>query len=82
MAERLTIDESIEGHRVINARGDKVGVVTGVRGGTAYVDPDPGLTDKVMSMLGWDDIDEDDYPLREDSIERITDREVHLREAV
>jgi hypothetical protein len=81
MADRITVDESFEDKRVVNARGEPVGIVSGVRGGTAYVDPDPGIADRVKSMLGWNDIDEDDYPLREEAIERVTDDEIHLREA-
>lgn len=79
MADRVTIDESLEGRNVINAKGEKIGVVSGVRNGTAYIDAEPGITDRIKSMLGWDDIDEDDYPLPENSIERVTDDEIHLR---
>lgn len=79
MSEHTTIDASAEGKKVIDADGEAVGVVSGVRGGVAYVDPDPGIADRVMSTLGWDDVDGDDYPLREGEIERITDDEVHLR---
>jgi hypothetical protein len=35
----------------------------------------------VKSLLGWNDVDDDDRPLREDAIERVTDDEIHLREA-
>lgn len=79
MVEHVNVDESVEGKRVIDAEGEKVGIVSGVRRGTAYVDTDPGVADRIMSMLGWDDIDEGDYPLSGESIERITDDEVHLR---
>jgi len=81
MADRITVDESFEDKHVINARGERVGIVSGVRGGTAYVDPDPGIADQVKSLLGWNDVDDDDRPLREDAIERVTDDEIHLREA-
>lgn len=79
MAYDAVIDESVEGKRVVNEDGEEIGVVTAVRDGTAYVDPDPGLTEKLTSKLGWADVDEDDYPLPEGSIERITDDEVHIR---
>lgn len=75
---RNNITEDDEGKTVVNSAGEKVGVVTGVRGGTAYVDPDPGLTDSVKSKLGWSDVDEEDYPLQQDRIDTITDDEVRL----
>lgn len=79
MSTDTTIDESLKGKNVINAHGEKIGVVSGVKNGTPYVDPDPGLTDRLKTALGWDDVDEGDHPLREESIERITDDGVHLR---
>lgn len=79
MAEHVILDDSVEGKRVINASGEQIGVVSGVSDGVAYVDPDPGLTDRFASMLGWDDVDADDYPLPDESIERVTNDEIHLR---
>lgn len=79
MAYDIVIDESVEGKRVVNEDGEKIGVVTAVRNDTAYVDPDPGMAESLTSKLGWGDVDEDDYPLPEAAIERITDEEVHVR---
>lgn len=79
MTHDVAIDESAEGKRVMNGDGDEIGVVTLVRDGTAFVDPDPGLREKLTSKLGWGDRREDDYPLPDGSIERITDEEVHVR---
>ena len=78
MTNDIPIDESMEGKRVVTADGDDVGMVSGVRGQTVYVDADPGLTDKITAKLGWDDVKEDDYPLQTDTIERVTDDEIHL----
>jgi hypothetical protein len=74
-----TVSESDEGKKVVNAHGDVIGIVSGVRGGTAYVDPDPGITDKIMSKLGWNSTDEEDYPLKQSNIDVITDDEVRLK---
>ena len=79
MSYDVIIDESAEGKRVVNDDGDEIGLVTTVRDGTAYVDPDPGMTEKLMTKLGWHDVDAEDYPLPASSIERITDDEVHVR---
>ncbi|WP_435346478.1 PRC-barrel domain containing protein [Haloarchaeobius sp. HRN-SO-5] len=77
MAKRIT--EEDEGKKVVNSAGDTVGVISGFRGGTAYVDPDPGLTDKLRARLGWEHIDEDDYPLDETKVETVTDDEIRLK---
>lgn len=77
MAHNITEDE--EGKKVVNAAGDEVGRVVEVRHGTAYVDPDPGVTDKLLSKLGWADTDEESYPLQEESIDSITDDEIRIK---
>lgn len=79
---RTNLTEKDEGKHVVNADGDTIGVISGFRGGRAYVDPDPGITDKIMSRLGWADVDDDDYPLEPDSVASITDDEVHLTEHI
>ena len=48
-----TITEDEKGKKVIDSRGETIGVVTGVREGRAYVDPDPGMGEKLLSKLGW-----------------------------
>ena len=73
---QLTEDD--EGKRVVNADGDEIGVVSDFRGGQAYVDPDPGITDKIMSSLGWADADEEHYALNDDHVDHVTDDEVQL----
>jgi hypothetical protein len=76
MATNLTAED--EGKAVVDSNGDKIGIVSGVRGGTAYVDPDPDLTDSLKSRLGWGDVDQDDYPLDDSQIETVTDDEIRL----
>jgi hypothetical protein len=78
MTDRTEIGDSDEGKTVVNAAGNEIGIVSDVRGGTAYVNPNPGVTDKIRAKLGWDEPDEDTYPLSASSIDRITDDEVRL----
>ena len=73
-----TITEEEKGKDVVDGNGEKIGIISGVRGGTAYVDPNPGITDRFKSMLGWDDVDSDDYPLDTSKIRTITDDEIRL----
>lgn len=66
------------GKRVVNSHGDEVGMVSTVEHGTAYVEPDPGLTDTIKAKLGWQGRDEDAYPLQEAAVGQVTDDEIHL----
>ena len=72
----LTDDD--EGKRVITMDGDEIGMVAEVRGGTAYVEPDPGMFDRIKSELDWGDAGEDTYPIDSDDISEVTDDEVRL----
>ena len=75
----ISITDEAVGKTVINAHGEEVGIVSEVRQGTAYIDPNPGLTDKFKAKLGWEDSDAADYPLQEAAVETVTDDEIHLR---
>jgi len=72
------LTENDEGKPVKTADGEQIGMISGVRGGTAYVAPDAGITDRIKSMLGWEDVEEDDYALAESEIDTVTDDEVRL----
>ena len=60
-----------EGKQVVDADADTFSIVSTVRNGTAYADPDPSTTDKLMSQRGWNDTDEDDFPLGSTQIDTI-----------
>jgi hypothetical protein len=72
------ISEDDEGKSVV-MDGDKIGIVQDVRGDTAYVNPDAGITDKIKATLDWGDTDEDTYPLEESQIDAVTDDEIRLQ---
>ena len=60
---------------------ERVGVVTDVRGDTAYVDPDWDHVDEgLASALGWERGADDDQPLDESSVTAVRNSEVRLRE--
>jgi len=77
MPSNISDDEV--GKEVVDAQGEQVGIVSAVRHGTAYIDPEPGITDKIRTKLGWEDTDEADYPLQEEAIDTITDDEIRLQ---
>jgi hypothetical protein len=80
LAMATTLTDDAVGKTVVNADGEEVGIVTRVKHGTAHVDSDPGLTDKIKTKLGWEAPDEDDYPLQERAVATVTDEEIRLRE--
>lgn len=77
MSSRTTVTAEDEGKPIV-IDGDTVGRIVSVEGGTAYIAPDPSLTETVFAKLGWEEPRDDDYPLETDSIEKITDEEIRL----
>lgn len=78
MASNTTFTESDQGKQVVNNSGNTIGRVVEVEGGRAYVDPDPDVTDSIMSKLGWGSRDEEAYPIDSDRVADITDDEIRL----
>ena len=78
--DRTEISKDDAGKRVVNSEGNKIGMISEVKNGTAYVDPDPGIADSIRSRLGWGDADADDYQLESGRIHAITDDEVRLKD--
>lgn len=76
MPHTFTSDD--EGKKVIGTDGEQIGIVSSVESGRAYVDPDPGISDTVMSKLGWGDVDDGDFPLEESNVDTVTDDEIRL----
>lgn len=58
----------------------RIGVVTDVRGGRAYVDPDlDHVDDGLADALGWED-DEAEYTIEESMVTQVQNAEVRLRD--
>ncbi|MFC4548727.1 MULTISPECIES: PRC-barrel domain containing protein [Halorussus] len=74
----VEFSDSDEG-KPVKMDGEKVGMIKTVEHGTAYVDPDAGITDKIKAKLDWGERDEDTYPLQERAVDTITDDEIRLR---
>lgn len=59
---------------------ERIGVVTDVRGGRAYVDPDwDNVDDGLAETLDWDRND-DTYTIEESAITAVQNNEVRLRD--
>lgn len=74
------LSEDDEGKRLVTTDGEEVGMIAEVRGGTAYVEPDPGMFDSIKAKLDWGDAGDDTYPVGPDEITEVTDDEVRLRQ--
>jgi len=81
MAESSTIELSHhdQGKDVVDESGQQIGMVAEVEGQTAYVDPEPGLTDRLKARMDWGGHGDDDYPVESSQILEITDDEVVIR---
>lgn len=77
-----TLSDSAVGKEVVDEDGETIGIVSEVKHGTAYVDPDPGITDTIKAKLGWEDADDEDYPLQDAAIGTVTDDKIKLRKTL
>lgn len=58
---------------------ERIGTVTDVRGGTAYVDPDlDHVPDDLRETLGWDD--DGEYAIDGDAVTAVENSQVRLRD--
>ncbi len=65
-----------QGKDVVDETGQQIGIVAEVEDQTAYIDPEPGLTDRLKARLNWGGHGDDDYPVDSSEINQITDDEV------
>lgn len=75
MESQVTAED--EGKPVVYG-DDTIGRVVEVTDGTAYVDPDPGITDTIASKLGWGSADDDAFPLQPELVRAVDDDVVRL----
>jgi len=77
---RDTITTEDESKPVVNATGERVGRIIAAEDGVASVDPDPGLTETFLSMLGWAESQGDSYALNSEAVAEVTENEIRLKE--
>lgn len=74
----VTVSEHDEGKTVVDANDNEVGIVTDVRGGDVYIDPNPDIVDKVAAKLGWSSADEESYTVNQADVAEVRHDEVKL----
>ncbi len=72
----VELSQSEQGKDVVDETGQQIGMVAEVEGQTAYVDPEPGLTDRLKARMNWGGHGDDDYPIDSSQIKEITDDSV------
>ncbi|NHN60918.1 MULTISPECIES: PRC-barrel domain containing protein [Halorussus] len=77
MTGELSDDD--RGKTVVNDT-DRIGTVTDVRGGTAYVDPDwDHLPEDLRDALGWSEGD-DRHAIDEEAVTAVQNSQIRIRE--
>ncbi|WP_224447949.1 PRC-barrel domain containing protein [Haloprofundus salilacus] len=77
-----TLTSEDEGKVLVDAAGEKLGLVKTVERNVAYVDPEPGITDAIMAVFGREDADSDDLAVDGEFVETVSEGEIRLREVV
>lgn len=73
------LNEDDRGKTVVY-QNNRIGTVTDVRSGTAYVDPDfDHVPDQLRDELGWTD---EEYTLDEGNVTAVANSEVRLRDDI
>ena len=71
-------EASDEGMAVRTTDGELVGHVEEVRGNTAYVRPEAGLTESIRQRLGWESKTTETFTLTRSQVERFEDDGIYL----
>lgn len=68
---RTIPEEDDMGKNVVDMQGQEIGVVSNVEGDTMYVDPDPSMTERVMSKLDMGSESGEDLPIPPEFVDSI-----------
>lgn len=74
-----TVSPDDQGKVVVDESGEEIGIAARIEAETVYVDPEPGLTDRLKARLGWHSEAEDEYPVDAEQIRSVEGDEIVLR---
>lgn len=77
---RTSFTEEDVGKTVLNPNGEPIGMIAGIAGEVARVDPDPGITDTIKAALGWETAGDATFALEPDRVGAIEADAVYVRE--
>lgn len=75
------VSEDDVGKLVVDTVGRELGIVTEIRQGTAYIDPEPGVVARLRRRLGIGSGGGGTVPLYENRITRVTDEAIRITDA-
>lgn len=73
-----TLTETAVGKDVVDASGETVDIVSAVADGTAYVNMDPHLSDRLFAKLNWEHASVDDYPVNASDVAAVDRNRITL----
>lgn len=79
MGDSLTTEAT--GKPVVDADGNRTGIIVAVDNGVVYVEPDPTLSDTLKAKLGRAQPGRRSYPLDSRRVDAVTADAVHLGRA-
>jgi hypothetical protein len=70
-----------EGKVLTDEYAEDIGIVTEIdpEEQVAYVEPEPGVADAIVQVLGFGEADADDLAVSADAVETVTDSELRIR---
>ncbi len=78
MRPMASLSAEDEGKVLVDADGQTIGIVTSVEENTAFVNPEAGITDALLSAIGRGRTDDDAIVVEGDLVETVTDAELRL----
>ncbi|RKD97833.1 hypothetical protein [Halopiger aswanensis] len=75
----VSISKDDQGKVVVDESGQEIGIASRIQADTVYIDPEPGLADRLKARLGWGSEDDDEYPIEPAQIKEVTDDEIVIR---
>ncbi|AEH37204.1 hypothetical protein [Halopiger xanaduensis] len=75
----VSVSKDDQGKVVVDESGQEIGIASRIQADTVYIDPEPGLADRLKARLGWGNEDEDEYPVEPAQIKEVTDDEIVIR---
>jgi hypothetical protein len=75
----LNLTERDEGKKVVDQTGERIGIITEIESGKAYVDPEPVVPQPIKRKLDWEGAETAQQELKNSMVHSITDSKVRIR---